>query len=206
MRSYNILFLTNNNQYLNLFDWISGFHEHKCLLSSEKLSIDLFDEFKPDLIISYGYRYIIKPDIINLFKNKIINLHISLLPWNRGAHPNIWSFLEDTPKGVTIHFIDEGVDTGDILLRKEILFDENKETLSSSYNKLQFEIQKLFIENWVNIRENKIIPQKQQGKGSIHYIKDWEKISFLISKDGWNTKIADLKMSYLNYLKQNAHE
>ena len=60
-------------------------------------------------------------------------MHISLLPWNRGYHPNIWSFLEDTPKGVTIHYINEGIDTGDIIVQKEIVIDEDKETLKSSY-------------------------------------------------------------------------
>jgi len=73
--------------------------------------------------------------------NRAINLHPSLLPWNRGAHSNFWSFLEDTPKGVTIHIIDEGIDTGDILLQKKIKFDQSKETLRSSYGRLQQELQ-----------------------------------------------------------------
>ena len=64
-----------------------------------------------DFIISYGYRHILKKDLIEMFPRKIANLHISLLPWNRGADPNLWSFLEDTPKGVTIHYIDCSVDT-----------------------------------------------------------------------------------------------
>ena len=38
-------------------------------------------------------------------------MHISYLPFNRGAHPNYWSFKDNSPKGVTIHFIDNGIDT-----------------------------------------------------------------------------------------------
>ena len=73
-----------------------------------------------DFIISYGYRHILKKDILDKFPNMAINLHISLLPWNRGADPNLWSFLEDSPKGVTIHYLDYGIDTGDILAQQKV--------------------------------------------------------------------------------------
>jgi len=43
-----------------------------------------------DLVISYGYRHILKKEIIESSKAPIVNLHISYLPWNRGAHPNFW--------------------------------------------------------------------------------------------------------------------
>ena len=105
-----------------------------------------------DIIISYRYRHIIKKDIINL-NIIIINLHISLLPWNRGSDPNLWSFLDNTKKGITIHYIDEGLDTGDIIYQKEFYFDY-KETLVSTYIFLNDEIQKLFITNFDNIIKN----------------------------------------------------
>ena len=54
---------------------------------------------------------------------RAINLHISYLPWNRGADPNLWSAV-GMPKGVTIHYINDGFDTGDILFQKAILFVE----------------------------------------------------------------------------------
>eukprot|EP00392_Amoebophrya_sp_AT5.2_P019205 g19951.t1 len=63
-----------------------------------------------DYCVSYGYRHIIRTPVIEgMFDRKrIINLHISYLPYNRGADPNLWSILERTPPGVTIHHIDEG--------------------------------------------------------------------------------------------------
>ena len=75
-----------------------------------------------DFIICFGYRRLIPNKMVEKFNNKIINLHISLLPWNRGADPNLWSFLESTPKGVSIHFIDSGIDTGPILTSKKVEF------------------------------------------------------------------------------------
>ena len=72
-----------------------------------------------DLIVSFGYRHILRSDFINKCGCPIANLHISYLPFNRGAHPNFWSFYDDTPSGVSIYLIDEGIDTGPILFQKK---------------------------------------------------------------------------------------
>ena len=76
-----------------------------------------------------------------------INLHISYLPFNRGAHPNFWSFVDNSPKGVTIHEIDEGLDTGPIIHQKKLSFNIKKkesDTFFKTYKILNNEIQKLF--------------------------------------------------------------
>ena len=78
------------------------------------------DEF--DLVISFGYRHIISQDQINNSTAPIINLHVSYLPWNKGAHPNFWSHFDCTPSGVTIHEVDEG-------LTREISFIRNMSIL-----------------------------------------------------------------------------
>lgn len=124
-----------------------------------------------DFVISYGYRHIIKKEVIDRFPSKIINLHISLLPWNRGADPNYWSWIDNTPKGVTIHQIDKGIDTGDILAQVEVPMGLD-ETLASSYERLKIGMEDLFKAAWKNIRRGKTIPQKQKGVGSYHRIKD----------------------------------
>ena len=58
---------------------------------SDKITYEMVQNY--DFIISFGYRHIIKEDVINKFINKIINLHISYLPYNKGADPNLWSYL-----------------------------------------------------------------------------------------------------------------
>ena len=145
-----------------------------------------------DFIISYGYRYIIPKNVVNHYENRLINLHISYLPWNKGADPNFWSFLDNTPKGITIHYIDEGLDTGDIIAQEEIVFLEN-ETLASSYQKLVLEIKKLLLEAWPIIRSGKNKRNKQLGTGSYHRLKDKEVYLDLLN-DGWDTPV-----SYLTY-------
>lgn len=77
----------------------------------------------------------------------IINLHISYLPGNRGAHPNFWSFYDETPSRVSIHLIDTGIDTGPILFQKYVDFNQDEKAFSQTYKKLVIEIEKLFIEN-----------------------------------------------------------
>lgn len=196
-----ILFLTNNPISKSLIEWLYKNTNDKINILNEKLTLPYLLDHNPDIIISYNYRYIIKKDVINASRKKIINLHISLLPWNRGAHPNVWSFLEDTPKGVTIHLIDAGIDTGDILLQKEIKFDENIETLSSTYQHLHNEIQNLFISNWRRIRSFNINPYPQKPGGSIHYIKNFDRINNILDEKGWDVKITELKYKYKSLKK-----
>ncbi len=145
-----------------------------------------------DFIISYGYRYLIKKPILDLLPNKVINLHISYLPWNRGADPNLWSILEDTPKGVTIHHVDEGLDTGDIIVQRKVHFCYSDYTLASSYELLNNEIIKLFKLNWPLIRQGKAERGTQPAGGSFHFSKDKEKIDFLLTAKGWDTPVTEL--------------
>lgn len=143
-----------------------------------------------DYLISYGYRYIIKKDVLNRFWGRAVNLHISLLPWNRGADPNLWSFLEDTPKGVTIHYIDYGIDTGDVLAQERVSFNP-EETLRSSYEKLNKTIESLFKRKWPYIREGMITAIPQSNEGTFHSLKDKEKFNHLLTM-GWDTPVRNL--------------
>ena len=96
-------------------------------------NINLNDNY--DFLLSYGYKYKISYKILKKFKYNCLNLHISYLPWNKGADPNFWSFAENTPRGVSIHQINEKIDEGPIIFRKKISYKEN-DTLESSYNYL----------------------------------------------------------------------
>ncbi|RAZ52059.1 formyltransferase family protein [Campylobacter hyointestinalis] len=162
--------------------------------TSDKINKIFILNNKFDFLISYGYRYIIDEEVINLFNGNAINLHISYLPYNRGADPNFWSFVENSKKGVTIHLLDKGLDTGDIIVQKEIKFDKD-ETLASSYKKLNLEIQNLFIKNWDLIKTKSYTPKKQSG-GTYHRSKDKDRY-FSLLPDGWDTKISDLKQPYI---------
>lgn len=186
--SDNILLLAPEDS--PLLGWLRDQNE-RVIQMSEKITLDFIAEHRIGFIISYGYRHIIKQEILIKFPNKAINLHISYLPWNRGADPNIWSFIEGTPKGVSIHYLDEGIDTGDIIFQAEVSFAPTEETLSTTYEKLHTEIQKLFKEKWSDIKSGNCPRNKQVGKGSYHKSKDKEILSHLLTQ-GWNTPVSAL--------------
>ena len=145
-----------------------------------------------DFIVSDRPRFIIKPDLINYMEKKIINLHPSFLPWNRGYNPNFWSIKENTPFGVTIHYIDEGIDTGNIIVQTQLSYNKS-ESLKSTYNRLRFFIVELFKSSWPSIRINKLpsFPQNK-NEGTFHLKKDLDE-HFEKLKDGWDTIISDIK-------------
>tara|TARA_B100001758_G_C18103658_1_gene449831 strand:+ start:71 stop:646 length:576 start_codon:yes stop_codon:yes gene_type:complete len=172
--------------YNPVYEWLIKNGE-SVFCYNKKFNLDFIRKNKFDFLISYGYRYIISEDVLLFFKEKAINLHISLLPYNRGSDPNFWSFLEKSPKGVTIHLIHKGLDTGDILVQKEIKINSKKHSLKTSYDLLKSEIENLFFKNWNSIKNQKIIPKKQKGKGSFHLKKDIQKYNYLIQKNGWDT-------------------
>ncbi len=138
-----------------------------------------------DLVITYGFRHIIEKELINRSLVPIINLHISYLPWNRGAHPNFWSFYDSTPSGVTIHLIDEGIDTGPILYQKYANFSEKENTFSKTYNKLVKEIEQLFLDNIDEIINKNYIATPQSHKGTFHSISDLPE-----EFAGWDSEIS----------------
>ena len=151
-----------------------------------------------DFIVSYRYRHLVRQDVLDAFRGRIVNLHISLLPWNRGADPNLWSFLEDTPKGVTVHFMDDGLDTGPIVTQKAMAFDESRETLASTYLVLNQAVIDLFRESWGNLSGG-MEGELQPGGGSFHRLKDKEPYLHLLEPLGWDTPVRDLKGKALTF-------
>ncbi len=188
-----ILFLTNNENTNSLYEWLVS-HEGKqnVMRFTNRIEIDIINRLKPSYIISYNYKYLIKEDVINYMQGRIINLHTSYLPYNRGSSPNFFSFMEDTPKGVTIHRLEKGLDTGAIYVQKELVFDEGKETFASSYSALIHAMEELFKENWDKIKTGEIEPVLQQGEGSYHTMRDLNeyraKCDFF-----WTDNIAEYK-------------
>ena len=195
-----ILFLSNNEVSRPLYKWLQD-QQEEIIWIEEKISIDKIKEMSPSLIINYNYRYIIGEDIIEYMGDRIINLHISYLPWNRGADPNFWSFIDDSPKGVTIHLLDKGLDKGDIIVQKEYFFNEDKETFATTYEYLHRKIVELFIESWERIKSGNYIVRKQQGKGSYHSHKQFVEIVNNIDFS-WNSNICDIKKQIDN-IKNN---
>lgn len=97
----------------------------KTILQPEKVRTrefaDSIRELDPDLIVVVAYGRILTKDVLDIPKHGCINIHASLLPKYRGAAPIQWAIINgDEKTGITAMLMDEGMDTGDILLTKEI--------------------------------------------------------------------------------------
>jgi methionyl-tRNA formyltransferase len=130
----------------------------------------------PDIGISVFFGYILRPNFLEIFPAGVINLHPAYLPYNRGAYPNVWSIVEDTPAGVTLHYVDDGVDTGDIIAQREIPV-EPIDTGETLYRRLEKACVELFKETWPLIRSGQSprFPQRKD-EGTYHRISDIERI------------------------------
>lgn len=188
-----VIFLTNNSNADGLYNWLKD----RCTIEmhNEKLTLEFVKALSPDIIISYNYNYMISGEIIDYMNNNIINLHISYLPWNRGFSPNIWSFIDNSPKGITIHQIDAGLDKGKIIFQKECYFSPEKETFITTYDKLNNEIVELFKENWEAIKRGNYTLYEAQGRGSYHSAQDLENLKAEIDFE-WSDNIADFLQRY----------
>lgn len=81
----------------------------------------IFRELAPDLVVVVAYGRILPPELLHIAPLGCINLHVSLLPKYRGSAPIQWAVLNgDTETGVTIMQLDEGCDTGDILMVERV--------------------------------------------------------------------------------------
>lgn len=147
-------------------------------------------DLKADWLVSYGYRHIIPQPVLDAFPNRAINLHISMLPWNRGADPNLWSIIDGTPRGVTIHYLDAGIDTGPIIGQRKVQFADD-DTLATSYQRLKAAIEELFAEWWPTIREGRAPGHPHIGGGTYHRSSDKASVEHLLT-DGWDTPVAVL--------------
>jgi len=91
--------------------------KHENINSDEFISI--VKKYSCDLFVSMSFNQIFKTKIINLPKYKTINCHAGMLPFYRGRNILNWVLINDERKfGITVHFVDEGIDTGDIILQK----------------------------------------------------------------------------------------
>ena len=88
---------------------------------NHKKSIEVLKEYKPDLLISILGNQIFKNKIINLAPKGCINLHTALLPKYRGLLPTFWVMKNDEKyTGVSVFYVNEGIDTGPIIIRKKV--------------------------------------------------------------------------------------
>lgn len=101
---------------------------------NNEVNLNYIRKFSPDILVSIGASQIFKKELIDLAPHGCLNLHTGLLPKYRGLMPTFWAMLNNENKiGISIFEVDEGIDSGPILIQKTI--DINSETHSEIIKK-----------------------------------------------------------------------
>lgn len=161
------------------------------MLCVEKPTLELIKSNEIDFIVSDRSRYLITQDIIDYLPRKIINLHPSFLPWNKGYYPNYWSIKNGTPHGVTLHYINAGIDGGDIIAQTRLSYTDD-DTLTTTYDRCRKFMVELFRLYWEDVRLCRVGSFMQEcDAGDIHYKKEFDCV-FEKLPNGWDTKVRDI--------------
>ncbi len=153
---------------------IAGLPEERILEAAQLRTPDslrLIASWQPDLALSVFFGYILKRPFLEIFPEGTINLHPSFLPYNRGAHPNVWSIVDGTPAGVSLHYIDEGIDSGDLIAQQSVVVLP-WDTGQTLYQKLETSAVELLQETWPAIEKRGVPRSPQPSGGTFHSSKD----------------------------------
>lgn len=144
-----------NDDYVRLGKYVdkAAYHEYKDINGIE--TIEKIASYNPDIIYVLGVSQILKSDLLDLPVVGCLGGHISLLPANRGCNPIIWAIANGlTQHGVTMIWLDEGIDTGDIAAQRPFHIHPN-EHAGDIYKK----VATLYVE----MLETELLPQFRQG-------------------------------------------
>lgn len=170
-----VVFLGLNDAGRRVYDWLcdrEGVSVRALLTTAEQL--DLVERIDPDYLVSCGYRHIVPEAVLSVPDGGCLNLHPAYLPYNRGANPNVWSIVEGTPAGVTLHYMDEELDTGAIIERREVE-TEFADTGKDLYDRLEDAQVDLFVDVWPRVVAGEVDPVEQDpNEGTYHVTAEFE--------------------------------
>lgn len=144
-------------------------HNIKAFFENEEDKIiEILKENKIDLVVLAGYLKIISPKLVNEYKNKIINIHPSLIPafcgkgyYGEKVHQGVIDYGAKVT-GATVHFVDEGADTGPIIMQKTVVVeqDDDAKKLASRVLEVEHEILAksiaMFCENKLTVQGRRV--------------------------------------------------
>lgn len=175
-------------------------------------SIEELRKYEADVMVVIAFGQILPKGILKMTPYGCINVHASLLPKYRGAAPIQWAVINgERVSGVTTMQMDEGLDTGDMIMKTEVVLDE-KETGGSLHDKLALEGAKLCVHTLKALEEKTAVWEKQEDSpteyarmldkklGDIDWTKDAASIERLIrglnpwpsAYTKWNSKIMKI--------------
>ncbi len=123
-------------------------------------------------IVGIHFPYLVPSEVLSIPRIGFLNLHPAFLRYNRGWHTPSWAILEGTPAGATLHFMDSGVDTGDIIHQRALEVSEG-DTADSLYKRLKELEVEVFKEAWPALMDQSFRRTAQkESEGTVHKRKD----------------------------------
>lgn len=180
-----------NSDYFDLGDIAKEFNRSTHYFKNIKNEAEYIRSQKPDIIFVLGLSQIIPEEILKIPTMGCIGSHPALLPRNRGRHPIIWAIANGLKKsGITLFWLDNRVDTGDIWVQKEFFIDVLDDA-SAVYEKVKYLSVELLKDN-IPLLENGSIRRLKQDDSRSNY---WRKRGYKDGEIDWRMsshKIYDL--------------
>jgi methionyl-tRNA formyltransferase len=123
----------------------------------------------PECLLSVLFGYLLPREWLELPTWGAVNLHPSLLPFNRGANPNVWPLVDHTPAGTTLHVMSPEIDGGAVIAQREVPVHPD-DTAYSLHQRLHAASYELVCDTWPSMPT--ITPRTQEGTGSSHRVAD----------------------------------
>lgn len=159
--------------------------------SVERVSAAFIRDISPDLIIKDKYHFPVEDEVFTLGID-LLNFIPAFLPHNKGKNSNLWSFIDDTPKGGSIYLMRDNHQTMDLVKRFKVELKDD-DTLKTSFDKIYSEIYRHFEIEWTKIKAGKItFLRLETGDGSYHTPEQTD--PFMASlEQGYDTKVGDVR-------------
>lgn len=141
---------------------VSSVNSNECLQAIK--------DYQPDLVLVNGTR-IISSKILDSTKAPFINIHVGITPKYRGVHGGYWALVHDDPEncGVTIHYVDKGIDTGGVIAQEKISINSNDNFITYPVHQYGVGI-RLFREVIQKIKDGEEVPgQETEGTSNLFY-------------------------------------
>ncbi|NQY68446.1 MAG: hypothetical protein HRT72_12105 [Flavobacteriales bacterium] len=182
VRGYDTVMITEFSK--NYYAFSDDVHIVENFNSSK--SEEVLKTLNPDLIILAGSR-IISSNIIDIPTIGILNAHPGILPKYRGVNVMLWSIYNNDPIGVTIHFIDKGIDTGPICKQKEIPISKGDtiSILRDKGNYVSGQLMAEVVKSYIEKRETTLIENKEEAGKQLYKMDRKAHLATIKKLENW---------------------
>lgn len=206
-------------QYLSILEHISKIYECTFLIQPRKTAseytrfVEQFRDMNLDLIMCLSYSMMISKDILMSVTYNAVNTHCSLLPFNRGPNPENWTLIKgENLTGVTMHYMNDEVDSGDIIAQSKVFIDI-EDTWISLLDKLRISRDALLSDQVNNILMGINSRWKQDDSAATKNLRltaDFPKINFDQMDDMQiynliRAQVAPLKGAFIEKRNERIH-